>query len=276
MKAFTLIELLVVIAIIAILAAILFPIFAQAREKARQTTCASNLKQILAGTLLYVQDYDEAFPQANLKLPGVTSNTSWMYQVDPYVKSGIPTGGLGQNPWLVFACPDFVSTDKGSNPPANSYIINQNLAPANATLATNASPALPPVAPSSLGDIQYPSQTVLFAEGEGLRFFTDGNDTGVGDGRNLNEPSAASTHAQLFDANMVWVIARARHSGGSNYGFPDGHVKWFAAPVPNYTNIAQTVAGASSQTNVTPTISRSGVVYSRIQFPVASAWFKEN
>ena len=62
LKAFTLIELLVVIAIIAILAAILFPVFARAREQARKTTCLSNLKQIGLGTLMYVQDYDGVFP----------------------------------------------------------------------------------------------------------------------------------------------------------------------------------------------------------------------
>lgn len=61
-SAFTLIELLVVTAIIAILAAILFPVFARAREQARKTTCLSNLKQIGLGTLMYVQDYDEVFP----------------------------------------------------------------------------------------------------------------------------------------------------------------------------------------------------------------------
>ena len=61
-KGFTLIELLVVIAIIAILAAILFPVFAQAREKARQTSCLSNLKQIGTATMLYADDYDECLP----------------------------------------------------------------------------------------------------------------------------------------------------------------------------------------------------------------------
>ncbi len=61
-RGFTLIELLVVIAIIAILAAILFPVFAQAREKARQTTCTSNLKQIGTAFMMYVQDYDETYP----------------------------------------------------------------------------------------------------------------------------------------------------------------------------------------------------------------------
>jgi prepilin-type N-terminal cleavage/methylation domain len=63
-RGFTLIELLVVIAIIAILAAILFPVFAQAREKARQTQCMNNLKQMATGTISYTQDYDEKFPMA--------------------------------------------------------------------------------------------------------------------------------------------------------------------------------------------------------------------
>src|SRR3954464_13938987 len=61
-RAFTLIELLVVIAIIAILAAILFPVFAQARDRARMTACLSNMKQIGASLMLYVQDYDETYP----------------------------------------------------------------------------------------------------------------------------------------------------------------------------------------------------------------------
>jgi len=70
-RGFTLIELLVVIAIIAILAAILFPVFAKAREKARQTTCASNLKQIALGNLMYANDYDERF------MPFCGDSASW-------------------------------------------------------------------------------------------------------------------------------------------------------------------------------------------------------
>jgi prepilin-type N-terminal cleavage/methylation domain-containing protein len=88
-RAFTLIELLVVIAIIAILAAILFPVFAQAREQARKTTCVNNVKQLLTGTLMYAQDYDERFPGwdggASWGLPQGTG--WWMNQIQPYVKN---------------------------------------------------------------------------------------------------------------------------------------------------------------------------------------------
>src|SRR5262245_218992 len=93
-RGFTLIELLVVIAIIAILAAILFPVFAQAREKARQATCASNLKQITLGVLMYVQDYDETFPVWD---SAVATALDWPDQVQPYIKnkqvSGCPDAG---------------------------------------------------------------------------------------------------------------------------------------------------------------------------------------
>jgi prepilin-type N-terminal cleavage/methylation domain-containing protein/prepilin-type processing-associated H-X9-DG protein len=99
-RAFTLIELLVVIAIIAILAAILFPVFAQAREQARAITCTSNLKQIGLATVMYVQDYDERYPSGWGWVTGnqaVSSTTMWRVCLQPYIqKLGAATGVDGE------------------------------------------------------------------------------------------------------------------------------------------------------------------------------------
>src|SRR4028118_1242734 len=96
-KGFTLIELLVVIAIIAILAAILFPVFARARENARRASCQSNLKQVGLGLLQYIGDYDETLPfsffgTAGNSTPAGTApdNYKWMDAIQPHVKSEQP------------------------------------------------------------------------------------------------------------------------------------------------------------------------------------------
>ena len=116
---FTLIELLVVIAIIAILAAILFPVFARVREKARQTSCASNLRQIGTGFQLYVQDYDELLPDRRdlkLSLPGgwrpwtvwppSDPRGGWAAVVlDPYVRNG-----------AIWSCPSVTGSPMGAAP----------------------------------------------------------------------------------------------------------------------------------------------------------------
>jgi len=116
-KAFTLIELLVVIAIIAILAAILFPVFAQAREQARKITCTSNLKQLGTAVMMYVQDNDEQFPFGN-NWSRLTNPCGNKYQLYPYVKN-----------LQVFHCPSDTTwatkTDSGTDvdswPNGNSY-----------------------------------------------------------------------------------------------------------------------------------------------------------
>src|SRR5579871_2200109 len=108
-RGFTLIELLVVIAIIAILAAILFPVFAQARAQARKTSCLSNVKQMGLGMLMYTQDYDEVYPLDLSKVPPPKGDyflitvASWQNEVQPYVKN-----------WGIFICPD--SQDRNADP----------------------------------------------------------------------------------------------------------------------------------------------------------------
>jgi prepilin-type N-terminal cleavage/methylation domain-containing protein len=109
---FTLIELLVVIAIIAILAAILFPVFAQAREKARATTCLSNEKQLGIGVLMYSEDYDESIPPWLSKYEDYGSDYykyMWIWRIQPYVKNGSFVNGLTTPPnsGSVFVCPSF-------------------------------------------------------------------------------------------------------------------------------------------------------------------------
>ncbi|MBC8135747.1 MAG: DUF1559 domain-containing protein [Fibrella sp.] len=111
-SAFTLIELLVVIAIIAILAAILFPVFAQARDKARQASCLSNQKQLGTALIMYVQDYDESFPISQYIDSVSGAPYDWGNAIYPYIKNGVgvaysPTVTLYNGEGGVFSCPSF-------------------------------------------------------------------------------------------------------------------------------------------------------------------------
>jgi len=112
-KGFTLIELLVVIAIIAILAAILFPVFAQAREKARQASCMSNLKQIGLAELQYVQDYDEKYSGSYINTPN--GRTYYPDLIYPYAKNA-----------QIFICPDSTETDRFNDDASNRQCTNPN------------------------------------------------------------------------------------------------------------------------------------------------------
>ena len=147
-QGFTLIELLVVIAIIAILAAILFPVFAKAREKARQTTCLSNMKQLGLGFVQYNQDYDEKFPDSQFYGRG------WASHVYPYVKS---TG--------VYQCPDDSDPQNsadalnGTNEYHLSYVISGYVA--QSYLGGNAGGL-------SLSQLVAPASTVLLYETDSL------------------------------------------------------------------------------------------------------------
>lgn len=126
-KGFTLIELLIVIAIIAILAAILFPVFARAREMARRSACQSNLKQLGLGIAQYVQDYDEHYPSvsdAQSVLLSTGALQYWPYAILPYVKST-----------QVYRCPNEFATNAVSYL-ANNYVGKQNISVVTDTAAT--------------------------------------------------------------------------------------------------------------------------------------------
>jgi prepilin-type N-terminal cleavage/methylation domain-containing protein/prepilin-type processing-associated H-X9-DG protein len=203
---FTLIELLVVIAIIAILASILFPVFARAREKARQTSCLSNERQISMAFLQYVQDYDEGFPN-------VKGNSPWIAAAQPYMKSTV-----------LLRCMDDDSENFDTPLPgktairATSYTLNGYLAPGNSTVAQGGNF-------STLADIRSPASLIYVTES--AKNFT-GN---YFHAHVYNPPADGSAPAAdgghwKASTNLPDDIATDRHTGGFNAGYLDGHCKW--------------------------------------------------
>ena len=217
---FTLIELLVVIAIIAILAAILFPVFAQAREKARQTSCLSNMKQIMTAESMYVQDYD----QVHSWLWGWSPQfTPWMQQINPYVKN--------EKVWL---CPDDatarVTKCIGKTP--SSY--SQNFAwPSWSGAGWSASSDNFQMSPAGSMDaaITGSASTIFVTERGGSTHCFDSTDWLEIFWNYNTSPTGNASGSQ-------W------HSGGANYGMCDGHAKWM--------RIEQTIQPVGNQSTTKP------------------------
>jgi prepilin-type N-terminal cleavage/methylation domain-containing protein/prepilin-type processing-associated H-X9-DG protein len=218
-KGFTLIELLVVIAIIAILAGILFPVFAKAREKARQTNCLSNEEQLGLAVMQYTSDYDDHFPSQVSAEPGDGLTGAWIYydlfedgfdvakgSLYPYVKSK-----------AVYVCPDDGTAAKNGL----SYSMGACLAadePAGGGFEAG----------RPINAIQNPSVMLMLGEESSFTLtggLADSTDYGTSD----------DGHFQVYYGSLS-----TRHTGGSNIVFVDNHAKWMT---PGQAETAQVLTG---------------------------------
>jgi prepilin-type N-terminal cleavage/methylation domain-containing protein/prepilin-type processing-associated H-X9-DG protein len=256
-RAFTLIELLVVIAIISVLVAMLFPVFASAREKARQISCLSNEKQIGLALMQYVQDYDEEYPQEHGSdndpahddntgqleppAPGAVDYGSPFEKIIPYVAGDNSTGTQSENQGI-FICPDdndphglaqtppCTDTPTGQNPPApgiTSYLINAYF-----------------LFGVDLARINEPTTTIYTVERNDSfcdvhvhpwlgEVYDVHGDQGAVEGYPASDfptytgaDSATCSTPVGTPADGMFALASERHTKGSNYLFADGHAKW--------------------------------------------------
>jgi len=262
-SAFTLIELLVVIAIIAILAAILFPVFAKVREKARQTTCASNLHQWGQCFLMYAQDYDETFPAHSngkrLQADGLNHDIGWIVVVQPYAegrqniddRGKVTTTASSETSQTgaggVMVCPSQIAD------PRAGFDGSMNVRPSSGGVGITY--AMPEWGFTGRAQSEFQSVASTILLGEQFLNFTSivyypvdwNGDTKT---TNYGQSRVGATGDQRYDRDVPSGTTPARpeampgihnfvsnlgrwHSGGSEYLMADGHVK-FLRPEATY------------------------------------------
>ena len=205
---FTLIELLVVIAIIAILAAILFPVFTRARAKSWEASCLSNMKQIALGMLMYTQDHDGRFPEyryyADLGFSegSNANNCYWHYMIEPYIRAGVArTSSTATDSHLsIWKCPGAkVLRDDGREAWYGGAYAHYA---ANVRVTSKTTPVKDT-------EIKYPSQTMMITEG-----YYIGASSGARRGWYLSYGYQNASSYTRYD-----------HNGRANVAFCDGHVR---------------------------------------------------
>ncbi len=245
-RGFTLIELLVVIAIISILAAILFPVFARARENARRASCLSNMKQIGLGFMMYLQDYDERFPSDRKTGNGTTppaeaggSWTSgywyWQQMIYPYTKS-----------LQVYFCPSSpgpgLSGGAGSLTPPSKNAIFYNYG-TNMLVNRNT---------ITLASVMYPTTTYLVMDSSAWRITGSAlGASGYGYVPGMGELGVTATESTIYP--LDWP--KGRHFDGANVAFADGHAKWVKTQTI-YTE-GKNCIGCSHNNDIQPATAKS-------------------
>jgi len=202
---FTLIELLVVIAIIAILAAILFPVFARAREKARQTSCLSNQKQIALALLMYAQDYDDSF--YGMWWGYGSPNSLARIYLEPYIQNA-QIWRCPSSPVLWYYYYNYTTGALEQRTPMSYCLSEMHLYYLTHTYGCNC----------GLGMYPNPAGTILFAETL---------DSGGG-------YASWYTWYRLIPGAPTWLGCATPHNDGANVSFVDGHAKWLPGAALDY------------------------------------------